>query len=61
VEMVLRDMVRGHGGDGLELDLLILENFNNLYDSVIVETVQVGFSDMSVIKGKAKALIISAW
>ena len=54
-------MVSGHGGDGLELDLLILEDFNNLYDSVIVETVQVGFSDMSVIKGKAKALIISAW
>ena len=29
-------MVRGHGGDGLQLDLVILEVFSNLNDSMIL-------------------------
>jgi len=31
-DVALRDMVSGHGGDGLELDLVILEIFSNLND-----------------------------
>ena len=31
-DVALRDMVIGHGGDGLELDLVILEIFSNLND-----------------------------
>ena len=34
-DVALRDGVSGHGGAGLELDLVILEDFSNLYDSVI--------------------------
>ena len=34
-DVALRDVVSGHGGAGLELDLVILEDFSNLYDSVI--------------------------
>lgn len=30
------DMVSGHGGDGLWLDLVILEAFSNLKDSMIL-------------------------
>jgi len=30
VEVALTDLVRGHGGDGLELDLMILEVYSNL-------------------------------
>ena len=34
VDVALRDMVSGHGGDGLRLDLVILEVFSNLYHSI---------------------------
>ena len=37
-DVALGDMVSGHGGDGLGLDLKILEGFSNLndfYDSII--------------------------
>jgi len=33
-DMALRNMVSGHGGDGLSLDLVILEVFSNLHDSM---------------------------
>jgi len=35
-EVALRNMISGHGGDGLGLDLGILELFSNLNDSVIL-------------------------
>ena len=34
VDVALRDMVSGHGGDGLRLDLVILEFFFNLNGSM---------------------------
>ena len=34
--MALRDVVGGHGGGGLGLDLVILEVFSNLKDSLIL-------------------------
>lgn len=34
VEVALRDIVSGHGGDGLGLDLGVLEVFFNLNDAV---------------------------
>ena len=36
VDVALRDMVGGHGGDGLGLDMGISEVFSNLSDSVIL-------------------------
>ena len=36
VDVALRDMVSGHGGDGLVLDLMLLVVFSNLNDSVIL-------------------------
>ena len=36
VDVVLKDMVSGHGGDGLSLDLMILVVFSNLNDSVVL-------------------------
>jgi len=35
-DVVLRDVIRGHSGGGLGLDLEILEVFSNLNDSVIL-------------------------
>ena len=35
-DVALRDMVSGHGGDGMGLDLGVLEIFSNLNDSVIL-------------------------
>ena len=35
-DVVLRDVVSGHGGNGLELDLVILDVFSNLNDSMIL-------------------------
>jgi len=35
-DVALRDMVSGHGGDGMGLDLGVLEVFSNLNDSVIL-------------------------
>ena len=35
-DVALRDVGSGHGGDGLGLDLGILEVFSNLTDSVIL-------------------------
>ena len=35
-DVALRDMIRGHGEDRLWLDLVILEVFPNLNDSVIL-------------------------
>jgi len=32
--MALWDVVRGHGGDGLGVDLMISEVFSSLYDSM---------------------------
>ena len=37
-DVALRDVVSGHGGDGLGLDCMILEVFSNLNDSVEVLT-----------------------
>ena len=34
VDVALRNMVNGHGGNGLGLDLMILELFSNLNDSM---------------------------
>ena len=34
VDVALRDVVCGHGGDGLVLDRMILEVFSNLNDSM---------------------------
>ena len=31
--MALRDMVSGHGGGGLGLDMMVLEVFSSLHDS----------------------------
>ena len=36
VDVAMRDMVSGHGGDGMGLDLGILEVFSILNDSVIL-------------------------
>ena len=36
VNVALRDTVSGHGGDGLELDLVILVVVSNLHDSLMV-------------------------
>ena len=33
-DVAMRDMVNGHGGNGLGLDLMILELFSNLNDSM---------------------------
>ena len=35
-DVVLRDTVYGHGGNGLGLDLVIFELFSNLNDSMIL-------------------------
>ena len=35
-DVALRDIVSGHGGDGLGLDLMILEVFSSLNNSVIL-------------------------
>ena len=37
-DVALRDVVSGHGGDGLGLYLVILEVFSNRYGSVILRT-----------------------
>ena len=37
-DVALRNMISGHGGDGLGLDLVILQLFSNLNDSVILCT-----------------------
>jgi len=34
-DVALRDVVSGHGGGGLELDLVILEVFSNLSDCIV--------------------------
>lgn len=34
-DVALKDVVNGHGGDRLGLNLVILEVFSNLYDSMI--------------------------
>lgn len=34
-DVALRDVVNGHGGGGLSLDLVIIEAFPNLYDSIL--------------------------
>jgi len=34
-DVALRDVVNGHGGDGLGLALVIIEVFPNLYDSIL--------------------------
>ena len=36
VDVALMDVVSGHGGHGLELDMVILEVFSNLNDSMIL-------------------------
>jgi len=36
-DVALRDMVSGHGGDDLGLDLVTLEAFSNFNDSVILK------------------------
>ena len=35
VDVALRDVASGHGGDGLGLDCMVLEVFSNLNDSMI--------------------------
>ena len=35
-DVTLRDVVSGHGGDGLGLDWMTVETFSNLSDSVIL-------------------------
>jgi len=35
-DVALRDMVSGHGGDGLGLNVMIIEVFSNLNDSMIL-------------------------
>ena len=35
-DVALRDVVSGHGGDGLRLDNVILQTFSNLYGSRIL-------------------------
>ena len=35
-DVVLRDVVSRHGGDGLGLDLMIIEFFSNCCDSLIL-------------------------
>ena len=35
-DVALRDVVGGHAGDGLGLDLIISEAFSNLNDSMIL-------------------------
>ena len=35
-DVALRDMVSGHGGNGMGLDYGVLEIFSNLNDSVIL-------------------------
>ena len=34
-DVALRDIVTGHGGDGLGLDLGVIEDFSSLYDSTL--------------------------
>jgi len=36
LDVALRDVVSGHGGDGVEMDLVILVVFSNLNDSLIL-------------------------
>lgn len=39
-DVTLRDMISGHSGDGLELDLGILVIFFNFNDSMILSAIQ---------------------
>jgi len=36
-DVALRDIVSGHDGEGLGLDLMILEAFSSLHDSMILK------------------------
>ena len=39
-DVALRDVVSGHGGGGLGLDLVILEVFSNLNDSMKIAALE---------------------